>query len=93
MNDLLGYPEAVLRLEQYSIARAGTWHRCDRKATTIAALRLRLRYDDDMAVERCIDERNSDAKLSSDGKSERPQWGGSGIATAARAEGGEDGYD
>jgi hypothetical protein len=52
MDYLLGPPEAVLRLEQYSTGRAGTWHRSERKATAIPALQLRLRCDDGMAVER-----------------------------------------
>jgi len=53
MGDLLGSPEAVLRLEQYSAVRAGTWQSSERNETAIAARRLRLRCDDGMADERC----------------------------------------
>lgn len=57
MDDLLGSPEAVLRLEQYSTVRAGTWQRSERNETAIAARRLRIRCDDGMADERCVGEK------------------------------------
>lgn len=52
MDDLLGSPEAVLRPEQYSTVRAGTWQSSERNEMAIAARRLRLRCDDGMADER-----------------------------------------
>jgi hypothetical protein len=52
VDDLLGPPEAVLRLEQYSTVRAGTLQRSVRNEAAIAARRLRFRCDDGMADER-----------------------------------------
>jgi len=91
MDNSLGSPDAVLRFEQYSTFSACTWRGNERKATAMAACRPRIKCSDGMAEERDVEKKNSDAKLSSSGKT-NVNWAGVVWLAAGCAEGGENGY-